>query len=85
MQTIADCTVMSKTAAACTDGAPNGNPPEEQAHRKLNPWNVREQLGSLEAMRKYDEYIREHTRRLRQLYKEARGEMSPSGEWYQER
>ncbi len=76
---------MNKSAATRSVGAPTGNPPLEQAQKKLNPWNVRDALGSLEAMRRYDEYIREHTRRLRQLYKEARGEMSPSGEWYQER
>jgi len=50
--------------------------------RKPNPWNVRAQLGSPTAMRAYDAYLTEHKRRLRQLEKEARGEMSPSGDWY---
>ncbi len=51
---------------------------------KTTFWNVRDNLGSVEAMQRYDKYIAEHQRRLRQLEKEARGEMSPSGEWYKE-
>lgn len=56
----------------------------ERSQRKTNPWNVRDNLGSVETMKKYDEYIAEHRRRLRQLEKEARGDMCPSGEWYRE-
>ena len=49
---------------------------------KPNPWNVRAQLGSPDAIRAYNTYLTEHKRRLRQLEKQARGEMCPSGEWY---
>lgn len=52
--------------------------------KQPNPWNVRDQLGDLATIRKYDTYLTEHKRRLRQLEKEARGEMSPSGDWYRE-
>ena len=52
--------------------------------KKVSAWNFRDSLDSLEAMKRYDAYITEHNRRLRQLEKEARGEMSPSGEWYRE-
>ena len=52
--------------------------------REPRSWNVRDSLGSLDAMRKYDAYLHEHARRLRQLHKEARGDMAPSGEWYRE-
>ncbi len=75
---------MSKTAAARSDDTPLGNRAIERVREKPNPWNVRDSLGSLEAMRRYDEYLKEHTRRLRQLCKEARGEMSPSDEWRRE-
>jgi hypothetical protein len=50
--------------------------------KKHSMWDVRSALGSLEAMRRYDSYLQEHRRRLRQLEKEAAGEMSPSDEWY---
>lgn len=56
----------------------------EKPQRPKTAWNVRDGLGSIEAMRKYDEYIKEHRRRLRQLEKEARGDMCPSDEWYRE-
>ncbi len=56
----------------------------EDKKRKVSLFNVRESLGSVEAMKKYDKYLREHARRLRQLEKEARGEMSPSGDWHKE-
>lgn len=54
------------------------------SQRKTNPWNVRDSLGSIEVIKKYDAYITEHRRRLRQLEKEARGDMCPSDEWYRE-
>lgn len=47
-------------------------------------FSVRDSLPTLEAMKRYDEYLADHRRRLRQLEKEANGEMSPSGEWYRE-
>ncbi len=67
-----DVTLSSPTASAAEKPG--------ESHKKTI-WNVRDALGSLEAMRRYDVYITEHRRRLRQLYKEARGDMSPSGEW----
>lgn len=57
----------------------------ETRDKNRTSFNVRDQLGSLDAVRRYDTYLIEHKRRLRQLEKEARGEMSPSGEWYGER
>ncbi len=60
------------------------NPAVEASQRKVTAWNVRDSLGSIDAMRRYDAYVKEHNRRIRQLEKEARGEMSPSGEWYKE-
>ncbi len=47
-------------------------------------WNVRDSLPSLEARKRYDEYLKEHRRQLTQLYREARGDMCPSGEWHPE-
>lgn len=60
------------------------NGPQGPKKNKLSHWNVRDSLGSLEAMKKYDKYVTEHRRRLQQLEKEARGDMAPSGEWYRE-
>jgi len=54
-----------------------GTPPEY-----INPWNVLACLGSVEAVKKYNEYLKEHRRRLKQLEREANGEMSPSEESY---
>lgn len=51
---------------------------------KVNPFMVRESLGSVEAMRAYDNYLKEHKRRLRQLEKLAAGELTPSDAWYDE-
>lgn len=47
-------------------------------------WNVRELLPTIDAMQKYDKYLKEHKHRLQQLEKEARGDMAPSDEWYRE-
>jgi len=62
---------------------------EKKAERmeaiKASWWNFRWQLKSPEAVRKYDLYCKEHARRLKQLYAEASGSMSPSGEWLRER
>ncbi len=58
----------------------------EDDNKKLpkGVFSIREQMGSLEAMRKYDAYLKEHRLRLRQLEKLARGEMCPADEWYRE-
>jgi hypothetical protein len=47
-------------------------------------FNIRDTLGSVEAIKKYEAYLADHGRRLRQLEKEARGDMAPSDEWYRE-
>ena len=60
------------------------SPMLEASQKKTNPWNIRDNLGSVDAMKRYDVYITEHKRRLRQLEKEARGDMCPSDEWYRE-
>ena len=51
---------------------------------RKSKFNIIEALGSVEAVRKYSAYLSEHARRLRQLQKEAKGEMSPSDEWYRD-
>jgi hypothetical protein len=53
-------------------------------NRKASMFNVRDALGSLDAIKKYDAYLVEHKRRLRQLEKEAAGDMCPSDDWYTE-
>lgn len=47
-------------------------------------WNVREQLGSVDAMRAYDAYVKEWKQRLRQLNAIATGSMAPSGAWHKD-
>ncbi len=46
---------------------------------------VRQSLPSVEAMQKYDNYLRDHAKRLRQLIKVAAGELSPGEDWYNEK
>lgn len=43
---------------------------------------IRSQLVSAEAVRAYDNYLKEHKRRLRQLVRLAAGELTPSSEYY---
>jgi hypothetical protein len=46
-------------------------------------WGVRESLPTIEAMHKYDAYLRNHRRRLAQLEREANGIFAPSeSSWY---
>ena len=59
-----------------------GKKPEKE--KESNSFFFRESLGSQEAMKAYDEYVKEHRRKLRQLEREAAGEMAPSGDWYDE-
>lgn len=68
--------------------APDTSPDETKRTSLGTPtdtFTVRNALPTLTAKQKYDAYMRDHRRQLRQLEKEARGEMSPSGEWYSER
>lgn len=48
----------------------------------LDPFIVRASLPTIEAVRKYDNYLKDHKRRLRQLEKLAAGELTPSEESY---
>ena len=56
-----------------------GKPP---ADKKLTYFNVRDSMTSLVALKEYDRYVTEHRKRLRQLYREARGILAPSEESY---
>mgnify|MGYP001574536356 CR=1 FL=1 len=57
---------------------------EHGAHedKKRTSFNVRDSLRSVAAIRSYDSYVLEHKRRLRQLESLAKGDLTPSGEWY---
>lgn len=48
----------------------------------LDAFTVRQSLPTLEAVRNYDNYLKEHKRKLRQLEKLAAGELTPSEEGY---
>lgn len=45
-------------------------------------FSVRQALTSTEAIKKYDNYLKEHSSRLRQLHRVANGEMAPSSRSY---
>lgn len=51
--------------------------------KTTDTFSVRQALGSVEAMRKYDNYLKEHKSRLRQLRRLANGEMCPSSQSYE--
>lgn len=48
----------------------------------LDVFTVRQQLKSVEAMKAYDKYLKDHKRRLSQLEKIASGEAAPSSQSY---
>ncbi len=48
----------------------------------LDPFMVRAALPSHEAVKKYDLYLKDHAKRLRQLEKLAAGELTPSAGSY---
>jgi hypothetical protein len=50
--------------------------------KNTDTFTVRQALGSVEAMRKYDNYLKEYRSRMRQLQRLARGEMAPSSQSY---
>ena len=54
-------------------------------HNPFNSWHGTPGLNSRESYIKYQQYLIEHKRRLRQLEREAKGAMSPSGDWVHER
>ncbi len=53
-----------------------------EGNKSLDTFTVRQQLRSAEAIKSYDQYLRDHKRRLRQLEKLASGELTPSSEHY---
>lgn len=48
----------------------------------LDSFTVRQALPTMQAVQAYDKYLKEHKRRLRQLEKLARGELTPSEDGY---
>jgi hypothetical protein len=48
----------------------------------LDSFTVRQSLTSMEAVKAYDKYLKDHKRRLRQLERLAAGELTPSSESY---
>lgn len=50
--------------------------------KSIDSFTVRQSLPTLEAVQKYDAYLRSHKRRLRQLERLAAGELTPSSENY---
>ena len=65
----------------------NRTPNEKKTGRALKQpaldvFTVRQQLNSVEAMKAYDKYLKDHKRRLSQLEKIAAGESAPSSQSY---
>ena len=64
------------------------SPNEKKTGRMLpgkgatDSFTVRASLPTIEAVKKYDNYLKEHKRRLRQLEKLAAGELTPSSGSY---
>jgi hypothetical protein len=71
------------------DNTPGAEVPNQKKTGKVipgatsnDPFFVRAALKSPDAVRKYDSYLKEHKRRLRQLEKLAAGELTPSEDGY---
>ena len=58
--------------------------PKKQPKAHASFFNIRDSLPSLEAIKRYDSYLKDLKRCLSQLEREARGDMAPSDEWYRE-
>jgi hypothetical protein len=72
------------------DDAPESDAPDNQKKTgrlmpgttNLDPLTVRSALRTPQAVAAYDKYLKDHKRRLQQLERLARGEMTPSSESY---
>ena len=72
--------------ANSNDGADEARTDNEKKTGRTLPghdeFSVRSALRTPEAVMKYDNYLKDHKRRLRQLERLARGELTPSSENY---
>ena len=50
--------------------------------RSMNEFSVRASLPTIEAVQRYNDYLKEHRRRLKQLVQLAAGELTPSSGGY---